>query len=252
MFSKLKSNIWLMSLIVGLFGFLSAVLFGVSELFIYSLDELRQIFSQNSSNIITVLLISGSFALVFSFLSYYLGKSISGKLKLETKKMDNKNLIFFASFAVFVPLIVYLLDIINAGAVSTFVSFGYNSLNLFSTILYNGVLEELWFRYGLMFLFIYAIYMVFYSRKSKEISKKNIIYGAVFASLFLFVIQLSSVMIVYYFNIFILIKTLLSYLLMNLVYSYYCINHGLKWSIVLHIIYIVLYTSIYPIMFSLI
>lgn len=253
MFSKLKNNIWFISLFVGLFGFFSAVLLGTSELFIYSFEELKTIFTNNFSNILTVLLISGVFAFIFSSLSYYCGKCINRKLDLKIKEMDNKSRIFFVSIVVFVPLTVYLLDLLgNTGNVSTFVSLKYNSFNLLSTILYNGVLEELWFRYGLMFLFIYTIHKVFYSRKSSEVSKKSIMYGAIFAALFLFVIQLSTVMSLYNFNILILIKTVFSYLLMNLVYSYYCINYGLKWSVVLHILYIVLYVSVYPIIFSLI
>lgn len=253
MFSKLKNNIWISSLLIGLFGFFSAVLIGVSELFIYNLEELKQIFTNNFANIFTVLMISGLFALIFSFLSYYFGSRISNKVDLKPKEMDNKSRILFVSIVVFVPLIVYLLDLVSStGNISTFVSLKYNSFNLLSTVLYNGVLEELWFRYGLMFLFIYAIHKVFYSKKSSEVSKKSIIYGAVFASLFLFAIQLSTVMSIYNFNIIILIKTIFSYLLMNLVYSYYCINYGLKWSIVLHILYIVLYVGAYPIIFSLI
>ena len=74
--------------------------------------------------------------------------------------------------------------------------------------------------------------------------------GVIFTSLLLFAFQLNEVIVLSSFSFIVLIRAILNYLVMNLIYSYFCVNYGLKYSIIIHILFIVFYVGVYPFVFS--
>lgn len=256
MLSIIKSKKLWVSLLIGVFGFCSAILLAISDLFMFDLSVVEEVFKENG-DILTIRLIStGIYSFIFSICSYLIGCKLYTKFVekteslIESIKRNKKNILLVLGVGIILPLILYILDLfVYTSNVTGFVSIKFNLYNLFSTVLYNGVIEELWFRYGLMSLFIFAIYKVF-SKNKEKIENKYILCGVIFTSLFLFVFQLNSVIGMYGFSWLVLLRASINYFILNLIYSYFCIKYGLKSSIFIHILFIIFYIGVYPILFS--
>lgn len=256
MLSVIKNKKLWMALVIGVFGFCSAILLAISDLFMFDISVVEEVFKENG-DILTIRLIStGIYSFIFSICSYLIGCKLYNKFIKKSEslvgsiKKNKKNILLVIGVGVILPLILYILDLfVYTSNVTGFVSIKFNLYNLFSTILYNGVIEELWFRYGLMSLFIFAIYKVF-SKNKEKIEMKYVLCGVIFTSLFLFIFQLNSVIGMYGFSLLILLRAFINYFVLNLVYSHFCIKYGLKASIFIHILFIISYIGVYPILFS--
>lgn len=253
MLSVIKNKTFWMSLLIGLLGFCSSILLSISDLFRYDWSVVKNVIDTNGSLLMARLISSGVYAFLFSFFSYLIGKKLYKNYQIEQKKItkeSKKELILMGIICVIFPFILYLMDIyLYYPNITEFVSIKFNLYNLLTTALYNGIMEELWFRYGLMSLFIFAFYKVL-GKNNEKVDKKIVLMGVIFTSLLLFAFQLNEVIVLSSFSFIVLIRAILNYLVMNLIYSYFCVNYGLKYSIIIHILFIVFYVGVYPFVFS--
>lgn len=240
-----KSQLFWNSLLVGLIAFIISFLYSITDFFRYDSSVVEKVVQENGMLLVQRLIISGIFCFIFTLIAYIIG------YKLKISKHEKMNTldwcIFFASFII-IPLGIAFIDkALMTSSSENFVSVQYTIYNLFSSILYNGVLTEVWFRYGIISFIIFLIAKVFYKGK---IDKKAYIFGILFGSLFLFSIEFSAFLNIYrYVTGIVILKAILSYLVMDIIYGYFYVKHGLKYSVILHSLYLLFALGVYPFIF---
>lgn len=256
MLSVIKSKRFLMALLMGVFGFGVGLIYDIAPLFELTLEQLDFVWQDKSAELLPLLAVSGSICCIVSFFAYYIGDYLRERLKLTADKMNKKSLIILLLSSVLIPILIGIIDIsTNNPEAFSFVSVYYVLINTSAGMLYNGVIEEIWFRLCFMPLMIFVFYKVFSkydNKKSEGIDKKYIIAGIVFSALFMFVIQMNTIFTTYVPSFIIFLRLILVYLLPNLVYGGLYIKHGIKWSIIAHIIFMFIHLGVMPFVVTLI
>ena len=254
MLSKLNEKLWFKSLLWGLFGVFSSILISVCDFIGLSLESLKQFFLESGTQIITLIAISSIYCFIFTFFGYFLGSKAKKYCGIEECKIDKIGKILFLSIGIIVPIILYLLDVfVYYGKISNFIPITFNPFELIGTVLYSGVVEEIWFRYGIATCMIVVFHKAFVKEKKElKVDKRYIILGSVFTVLFLFSFQLQSVTDVFDSRLLVALRAFVNYCVMNLVYTYFYLRYSLKWSILLHVLFLTIYTGLCPLVLSLI
>lgn len=245
----LKNQILWDSILVGLVGFVISFIYSITDFFRFDSSVVESVIAENGEILLYRLVATGIMCFIFSVIACIIGKKVKIS-KHET--MDRKNVyIFFAVFLI-VPLILCLLDkYFYASNIEDFVSVKFNLYNLFSSVLYNGLLEEIWFRYGIVSFITFLVLKIF-DKKNKG-DKKYYIIGAVFASLLIFSVEFYAILNIYRtINVFIVLRAVLNYLVMNIIYSYYFMRYDLKSSMFLHSMFLIFFVGVYPLVLALI
>lgn len=253
MLSKLRERLWLKSLLWGLFGIFSSVLISTCDFIGLSGDSIKEFFSESGTRIITIIATSSLWCFVFTCFGYFLGSKSKDYCGIEEKSLDKIGKILFLSFGIVVPIVLYLLDVfVYYGKIPYFIPITFNPFELFGTILYSGVIEEIWFRLGITTCMIVIFHKAFVRvKKEEKVEKKYIILGSVFTVLFLFSFQLQSVTEVFDSRLLVALRAFMNYCVMNFVYTYFYLKYSLKSSILLHILFLTIYTGVCPLVLSL-
>ena len=186
-----------------------------------------------------------------TFLCYYIGDKFIEKLELNTNKIDKKSWFFILGVGVVVPILIGLSDtLLKLG--ETFISVSYSLLNVSSSVLYFGVLEEVWYRFAFLPLIVYAFYKVFNREKKEEkVDKKYYTIGLIFTTLFLFVFEFNKIASLHYLSILLVVRMILVYLVPNYIYGHLYLKYNLKAAILAHSIFMVMHLGIVPFVFTL-
>ena len=254
MLSLMKSKRFWMSLLMGIFGFGAGLIYNVVPLFEYTLDEMNYIWQEESARLLPMFAVSGAICCIVTFFAYYIGDYLKETMQLKVEKINKKSLIILIVSSIIIPLLIGVIDILTKNPDSfSFVSVYYTLINTSAGILYSAVLEEIWFRACFMCLMIYVFHKVFNKNsKDDKINNKYVIMGIVFSALFLFIFQLNTILNLYSFSFAILFRLVFVYLIPNLLYGGIYIKHGLKWSIIGHIIFILIHLGVMPFVVTLI
>jgi len=251
--SKLREKLWFKSLLWGLFGILSSIIISTCDFIGLSVESLKQFLSESGVQIITIIAISSIYCFIFTFLGYFLGSKAKKYCGIKENKIDKLGKILFLSIGIIVPIILYLLDVfVYNGKIPNFIPITFNPFELIGTVLYSGIVEEIWFRLGLATCMIVVFHKAFVREKKEEkVDKRYIILGSVFTVLFLFAFQLQSVTTVFDSRLLVALRAFVNYCIMNLVYTYFYLRYSLKWSVLLHILFLTVYTGVCPLILSL-
>ena len=257
MLSLIKSKRFLVALLMGIFGFAAGLIYDIVPLFLFTADELNYIWQEKSAELIPMFVASASLCCIISFFAYYIGDSLVNSLNIKFEKINKKGLILLLITGILVPIFIGIIDIISSNPETfSFVSVFYAMLDTTASVLYSAVMEEIWFRLCFITLMVFVFNKVF-NKKTKEdeinvVDKKYIIASVIFSAFFLFVFQFNSILNQYVFNFVVLLRALLVYLIPNLLFGFIYIKHGLKWSIITHIIFIIIHLGVMPFVVTLI
>ena len=236
MFSKLKAK----DIVTYLFVVLLSILGGISLVLcdvvrdvdiIKSWSALRETGALNELIDYTVRIVIP--LLVFCTVGYFIGKKTSNVLDgYRNKKL---NLVFWILLVVgsFVLPIVYFEFQTRLGNYSLY---AFNIYRFIKAIIYDGIVEELIFNYCFTSLICFSLVKVF-CKKTNKLNKKYLIIGCVFSALFLFSFQLNSLATLYNVTIGLLVWAVSQYLIMDCIYVYVYVKYGLRYSILVHILF---------------
>jgi hypothetical protein len=252
MLSLIKSKRFLMSLLFGVFGFCGSLVYNIALLFQFTSEALESILKEVSAELIPILISSALFGFIITFISYYVGDILREKLALRNNKIDKKGIIAIFIVGIVLPLCIGVIDLVTYGTYSDgFFDVFYSLVNTSSSIIYNGIIEEIWFRFAFLPFMIFTIYKVFNRNKNNaEIDKKFYLYGLIFTALFLFVFQFAAIVKIEFFSFILLLRLILVYLLPNLVYSGLYLKYNLKVSILAHCLFVIMYAGLVPYVLS--
>lgn len=251
MLSVIKSKRFLMSLLLSVFSFCVSILYNMSALFELDLENFNAVLQDILNQLVPLIIISGIFVVMITFLSYYFGNILQEKINKENKKVDKIGIIIIIISGIIIPILIGLLDYFLAfPETQNFVSLGFTILNTTVSIFYNGFIEEIWLRYFLLSLMIYTFYYVFSkkSRKKNFEDSKNKWYliGWIFISLLIFLFQLNTIFTTYFYTNIMFLRAFLLYFLTNLSYGWLYIKYNLKMSILTHVMFIIVHLGIVP------
>lgn len=244
-----------MSLLFGIFGFCISIAYNFVPLLGYDKDAFDYLMVTTSNEIIPLLISSGCFIFIATFLCYNIGDIFSEKLSLNKNKMDKKSWIYIGIVGVIVPILIGLMDtLLYMG--EEFISIYYTLVNVPTSILYYGVVEEIWLRFAFLPFIIYTFYYVA-NRKNKnkkegEIDKKYYILGLVFTALFLFVFEFNKIASMYSLNLLLLIRIIFVYLVPNYIYGHLYVKYNIKVSVLAHSIFILMHLGVVPFVMTLV
>lgn len=251
MLSIIKSKRFLMSLLFAVFSFCVAIMYNFIPLVGFDMEAINYLMKTTGDEIIPLLISSGFFVAVITFLCYNIGDFFKKELNLNAHKMDKKSLFYILGVGLIVPVLIGLIDSV-IGLGESFVSFSYSLLNVSTSILYYGVIEEIWLRFAFLPLIVYAFYKVFNREKKEEnINKKYYILGLVFTSLFLFVFEFNKIISMYSLNLLVLIRAILVYLIPNYVYGHLYLKYNIKASVLAHSIFMIMHIGVMPFVLTL-
>lgn len=260
MLNKIKSKPFLCGVLIALFSLVVSIL-NITSIFItLSWSEIVSIYGAQASDIIFSILIQSFWVFIITFICYLVGFKLKSKIiKIEVSKLkevisSKKNIVLFLCFCVLIPVVIRILDFYYfPSELSNVVAINFIIYDGILSALYNGVVEELWFRFGLTTLVLFTFVKVF-DRKNEVHSRVYSIVAAIFTSLFLFSFQLSSVTASYgvNFDIFVLLRAIVLYLIMNLFYNYIYLKYGVKYSIICHIIFSFMFMLVIPLVIGLV
>lgn len=252
MLSKLRENNVFKSIIIGLFSLCITIMFSITDLFLFTMDDIKATIETYGSEILITLISSGVMSFIISVIAYNVGKKLGSKFDFSNEKFKKKDIILLICGSIIFPILLTIFDIIIEGSIEVgFKSISFNLYNLISALLYNGILEELWFRYGLLTFIIYVIYHVFYSKKEEKVNKNVKLIGIVVTSLFLFNFQFNSIFSLYDFNWVLFLRAILNFLVLSLYFGYFYIKYNIRKTIFCHCIFISVYMGIMPIVVKL-
>lgn len=252
MLFKLRENNVFKSIIIGLFSLCITIMFSITDLFLFTMDDIKATIETYGSEILITLISSGVMSFIISVIAYNVGKKLGSKFDFSNEKFKKKDIILLICGSIIFPILLTIFDIIIEGSIEVGLkSISFNLYNLISALLYNGILEELWFRYGLLTFIIYVIYHVFYSKKEEKVNKNVKLIGIVVTSLFLFNFQFNSIFSLYDFNWVLFLRAILNFLVLSLYFGYFYIKYNIRKTIFCHCIFISVYMGIMPIVVKL-
>ena len=237
MLSVIKSKRFLTGLLLAICSFCIGILYNFAPLLKYDSEALEYLMMTTSNEILPVLISSGDI--------------FKEKLELNTNKMDKKSWIYIGIVGICIPILIGFLDsMLKMG--EDFVSFYYSVIDVSSSILYYGVIEEIWLRFAFLPLMIYTFYKVA-NRKTanSEIDKKYYTIGLIFTTLFLFVFEFNGIAALYSLNLALVCRMILVYLIPNYIYGHLYLKYNLKVSILAHSIFIIMHLGVIPYVFTL-
>ena len=251
MLSVIKSKRFLTGLLLAICSFCIGILYNFAPLLKYDSEALEYLMMTTSNEILPVLLSSGVIICIATFICYFLGDIFKEKLELNTNKMDKKSWIYIGIVGICIPILIGFLDsMLKMG--EDFVSFYYSVIDVSSSILYYGVIEEIWLRFAFLPLMIYTFYKVA-NRKTtnSDIDKKYYTIGLIFTTLFLFVFEFNGIAALYSLNLALVCRMILVYLIPNYIYGHLYLKYNLKVSILAHSIFIIMHLGVIPYVFTL-
>lgn len=255
MLLKLKEKKGLQYIFIGVFAFLSSIFISLGDLMSYDIEIVQNMIETYSSTIWISFFSSGLYAAIFSILSLAIGSKIVEKFEIQDKRIEWKkpiNILFIVLLLIVIPTLLISIDVtVDSLKIAGVRSIGFLLYNAFSSILYNGILEELWLRFGVLSFVIYGIYIVFEKDKTKRINRVYYILGVIITTLFIFNIQLYGALAFYSYHWLIVFRSFLNYLVLPFIFSYYYLNNGFKNAIKMHIIYVMSYVVFVPVVFEL-
>ena len=248
MLSKIRKSNIVKSIIVGLLSLCITIMFSITDFFLFSIEDIENTIETYGSEIMVTLISSGIMSFILSVVAYNVGRKLSKYFDFSKEGLKRKDIILLICGSVIFPILLTLFDIMLEGYIEVgFKSVSFNLYNLISSLLYNGLLEELWLRYGLLTFIIYVIYHVFYSKKEEKVNKNIKIIGLIVTSLFLFNFQFNSIFSLYDFSWVLLFRAVLSDLALSLYFGYYYLKYDIKKTIFCHCIFIGVYMGVMPI-----
>ena len=248
----LSGRVYIQSILVGIIGVISAFFYNISDLLVATEEELKIITTEYASQLSALLISSSISTFLLVFIAYFIGCKTRKSIKLSNNKMDKKDIIVSFSLTLAISIILYFLDFtVYYNNIKYFVPTVFNPIELLVNILHSGVVEEILFRWGLSTFVIWLFYNIFSKREKdtnnkKPITKPIIIGGVIFSALFIFFFQLESIMTMYGQSWLVIIRSIINYLGLSILLNTIYVKYGLKWSILLHIIFIIIYTGICP------
>lgn len=259
MLTKLKNNKWFQSVLVGLYGFFVSALVYILDYFNYRESGMIEE-AVPTSNLIVGSITAGIFVFIFLFIAYVIGKSCENKLQLERVKINKQNKYEFKFFiilllisCVVVPIITTLFDyFLFMDRLPYFMPVEFNIFSMIQTAIYNPIFEGLIFRYALISLLVFTTQKV-YDKKLGKLDYKNkwAYIPTIFSVCLLFSINLTSIINMYNaLTGLLLFRALLTYFIMDVVYAYIYLKYGIKYSIVTHLLYIIVYVGMIPLLCS--
>lgn len=248
----LQGRVFIQSILVGLIGVVSAFFYNISDLLLATKEELELLTTEYGSQLSALLISSTISTFILVFLAYFIGYKARKNIKLPKNKIEKKDIILFISLTFIVSIFLYFLDYsVYYNNIKYFVPTVFNPIDLMVSIIHSGVVEEILFRWGLTSFIIWLFYNIF-SKRDKETNNKKpitipiIIGSIVFSSLFIFFFQLESIFYMYGQSFLVVMRSLINYLGLSFLLNFVYVKYGLKWSIILHIIFIIIYTGLCP------
>lgn len=259
MLTKLKSNKWLQSGLAGLYGFLVAGLMYILDYFNYRKSGMIEV-GIPTLNLITGAITAGIIVFIFLFIAFVVGKSCENKLCIERvniRREDKKEFNFFIVLllisCICMPIITTVFDnFLFKNKLPYFMPVEFNLFSVIETAIYNPFFEGFIFRYALISLLIFATQKV-YDKKLGKLNYKNkwAYFPTILSVCLLFSINLTNIISMYgALTGLLLFRALLAYFIMDVIYAYVYLKYGIKYSIVTHFLYIVVYVGIIPLLCS--
>lgn len=259
MLTKLKNSKWLQSLLVGFNGLFIASLMYILDYFNYRQSGMLEE-AIPTINLIVGAISAGIMVFVFLFIAYIVGKTCENNLKLERLKIDRtdkkefkKFLIILLVSCVGMPIITTLFDyFLFIDKIPYFMPVEFNIYSVIKTAIYNPIFEGMIFRYALISLLIFAVHKV-YKNKIGNLNYKNkwAYLPTILSVCLLFAINLTNIISMYDALTFLLLfRAIITYFIMDVVYAYMYLKYGIKYSIITHLLYIIVYVGIIPLLCS--
>lgn len=186
--------------------------------------------------------------ILFILVAYLIGNKCGkyiDKYRKSINLKDKKFVIISIICSIVLPIVFYFVK----GYVFTISQNLFSPYALLKGVFFDSIIAELFFNYGITTLIVFAVYKVFYS-KSKDIGLKGLIISVVFSALLVFSIQLNSLINTYTVTGMLLLWSLLQYLFMDVIYAYYYVRYGIKWSTMIHLIFTIILLGICPLCFG--
>lgn len=252
MLSLIKSKRFLTSLLFAIFAFCASLAYNITPLFQFKTEVLEEVIGNSLGEMLPVLISGSLFVFIITLFCYYIGDFLREKIHLGTNKIDKKGIIVVVCGTVIPAILIGIIDFLTYGMYDDgFFDIFYAVVNTSSSILYSGVVEEIWFRFAFLPIMIFVMYNVFNKEtKSDKIDKKYYLYGLIFSVLFLYVFQFTTIFRMEYFTLVLFLRTLLVYLVPNFLYSVLYLKYNLKVSIVAHSVFLLMYIGIVPYILS--
>lgn len=249
---KLEGRVFLQALFVGLIGVTGAFLYNVSDLFLATKEELETLTSQYANELSSLLIWSSISTFILVFIAYFLGYKSRQRINIANNNVNKKIGFIAVIVTIVISVLLYILDYkVYYNNVNYFVPIVFNPVELLTNIVHSGTVEEIILRWGLTSFIIWMFYNIFSKRddsgKKKPITKPIIISAVIFSTLLVFFFQLQEIVNFYSQSWLIFIRSFINYFCIGLLLNSIYVKYGLKWSIILHIIFIIVYTGICPI-----
>lgn len=254
----LKGRVFIQSILVGMLGVISAFFYNISDLLSATPEELELVVNQFGSQLSSLLISSSISTFFMVFIAYLVGYKCRKVINLKTNKMDKRDVVISYLSIVSISVILFALDyLVYNNNINNFSPIIFNPIELSVSLLHTGVVEEILFRYGLTSFLIFLLYNIFSKRDEKTgkkgaITKGIVIAGIIFSCSFLFAFQLTSIIDLYGKAFLVILRSVINYYVIGLLLNYVYVKYGLKWSILLHVSFVLMYTGICPLILYLV